>query len=1188
MHSARGKNAWQQLPASPRSPLPSPRPAGAVRGKPPPRLLSVNGTYERTPESPRWASATTPTFRAFRVEPHTPTSPATPIVEAVVAPDSLSISLLEPPEVAHQKRPSLEEALAKAFGELAVKGEVDVALLPAVLAAANVKVEAQVMEEAIRRLVPGAEDGDAAVSFGQALIVAQYLAGINDRAQSSVLSADTAKKTSDGASLGRLLATVIGIMFLCASLAAGLAILWMWLNTTSQNEHYALIELDLNSDMLDVMVHQKFQRQKEQLAREFAQTVGTLVKDMGFRLSSNLGKGSLALTAKTLGRVLDEWWQRHSVQAFNDIALLLKRLVGRLFATVGVNDTARLLWQWNQGMLPGAEVIMGQWSNGNNSAVRYLYPRRFTDQCLNGVCNSVPGSGLPLRMALWGYEGVMRGLDYRPKMVQAAYVYFATLQIGMVFKADLDTLLEDFSAILKAVFDRYNLISQDSSQVLLARNMSDGSKQILTDLTCTPDTDCYQSYTASLYGSNTPISLGLQNQVGLLEVIDYDGDPVIAAYIGVPSIGMGLVVKMSTDIFVSSILANLGQVLETVNEALPGSAELELASFTTDAGGNLVLTNLTAYQSPEQCAGPCRVSPYVAAAARSCSAGVFPNAVDYRGVGVVAGYACLPELNAVATYKVDHSEIATQGLNQAVQATGLMNRNEVDTSFRMLMGKPKGGLSAGDVKSDADVQFLTHPMPECSTNCDGTVNGIAKAFRGFAGILYGLDYRGVDVMAVVKYVSSMGIGLEAKVNKSELMVPIVSKALVLIGINLGCLLVSTVLLALYTRKMVLSMVRAEREGQEAILVEKQRFSSLVESMYPAYVVPRLLAGERSIVQSLPHTAVFFSDIYDFTSTANKISSEELLDLMGYTYGVMDRVADHFCVAKVKTVGDAYLAISGLPGHEGRNCALDMLRFASCIAQVFSCKFDHPGPGEVLVLLQNRPTKKGAISAKGSNASGSKRHSVAVTAAQKSNVDSRNPSTVQSSQATAKSAVKDPYARVPKVRCLMSYGIAAGPVTAGVLQGKNPMFDIWGKTVNLASRMQSTGQPGRIQVSDLFHRSVIASPDQPFLFEDSHQVMCKGFGTVTSYFVKGTSETPPKALLTGLGLRPNLGLYFFENLVPGYRKNPAGPTEAKPAGVGEGPTATKAHERPPPVGPRSPPQKGLRKMEPLVLQDMEDV
>ena len=50
---------------------------------------------------------------------------------------------------------------------------------------------------------------------------------------------------------------------------------------------------------------------------------------------------------------------------------------------------------------------------------------------------------------------------------------------------------------------------------------------------------------------------------------------------------------------------------------------------------------------------------------------------------------------------------------------------------------------------------------------------------------------------------------------------------------------------------------------------------------------------------------------------------------------MDKVADYFQVTKVKTIGDAYLAINGLPGSESRNCCLDMLRFASCVAQVFT-------------------------------------------------------------------------------------------------------------------------------------------------------------------------------------------------------------------------------------------------------------
>eukprot|EP00667_Euglena_gracilis_P001456 EG_transcript_1455 len=1088
MRSARGKNAWQQLPTSPRGPAPGPSPASSTRSRPPPQLQPSSAADR--PASPRWATTVTPSFRSFRVEPHTPTA-TTPIVAAVVAPDSVSVALSDDPIEDHRS-PSLEEALAKSFADLGVKGEVAMEVLPIVLANAGITAEATAVDEAIYRIVPGAEhSSDVVVTFALALAVAQYLTGAEDKTHASVSSAGAAEEIRDSASLTKLLASVIGIMFLCASLAVGLAILWLWLNTISQDEHYAQIELELNSDMLDVMVHRHNQQQKEKLAQDFAETVGTLLQNVGFELSSGLGMQSFSLTAKFLARVIDEWWQREGVQAVNDTATLLKLWVRRLFDTVGVNETARLLYLLNQQVLPpGYEVFLGQWSNGNNSAIRYLFPRRFTDQCLNGVCNSVPGSGLPLRMALWGYEGVVRGLDYRPKMVQAGYRLFTDLQIGMVFKVDLDLMLDTFCATLKSVFDAFNLRSTDTSQILLARNLSDGTKQVLTDLTCAPDTGCYQRYAASLAGDATPLARGLWNQHGLLEVTDYDGDRVLAAYIGVPSVGLGLVVKISDFNFIGSILSTVGAVLPTVNARLPGSAEVELASYTTDGSGNLVLSNLSAYKSPDQCAGPCAVSPYLTAVARACASGV-TSGVDYRGVNVLAGYTCLPELSTVATYKVDQREIAAQGLAQAVQATDLMNRNEV-TSFEMLLGQPKGGMSPDAVKVDDDVQILT----KLKSGGQGVAaSGMAPAFRGFEGILYTQDYRGVGVMAAVGYLSSMGLGMEGKLDRSELLAPIVSKALVLIGINLGCLLVSTVLLALYTRKMVLSMVRAEREGQEAIRVEKQRFGSLVESMYPAYVVPRLLAGERSIVQSLPHTAVFFSDIYDFTSTANKISSEELLDLMGYTYGVMDKVADQFCVTKVKTVGDAYLAISGLPGHEGRNCALDMLRFASCVAQVFSCKFDHPSRGDVLALLQSQPVKDKTRQSKSTNGKSSsavdvKRHSVAVSVSNGAvRKDGRKLST--SSQAVAKPATKDPYAKGPKVRCLMSYGIAAGPVTAGVLQGKNPMFDIWGKTVNLASRMQSTGQPGRIQVSDLFHRSVVASPDQPFLFEDSHQVMCKG-------------------------------------------------------------------------------------------------
>jgi len=120
------------------------------------------------------------------------------------------------------------------------------------------------------------------------------------------------------------------------------------------------------------------------------------------------------------------------------------------------------------------------------------------------------------------------------------------------------------------------------------------------------------------------------------------------------------------------------------------------------------------------------------------------------------------------------------------------------------------------------------------------------------------------------------------------------------------------------------------------------------------------------------------------------------------------------------------------------------------------------------------------------------------------------------------------------RCIMRYGIAAGPITAGVLPGKTPLFDVWGKTVNLASRMESSGVPGRVQITEQVHRLVIKATDNPFTFDAKHKVMCKGFGSVAAYFVSTCSRPPPRDLLTQLAIKPNHGRFFFDSGIPAAR------------------------------------------------------
>lgn len=57
-------------------------------------------------------------------------------------------------------------------------------------------------------------------------------------------------------------------------------------------------------------------------------------------------------------------------------------------------------------------------------------------------------------------------------------------------------------------------------------------------------------------------------------------------------------------------------------------------------------------------------------------------------------------------------------------------------------------------------------------------------------------------------------------------------------------------------------------------------------------------------------------------------------------------------------------------------------------------------------------------------------------------------------------------------CGLSTGLNIGPVVAGVIGARKPQYDIWGNTVNVASRMDSTGVPDRIQVPALYNNQSV--------------------------------------------------------------------------------------------------------------------
>ena len=97
------------------------------------------------------------------------------------------------------------------------------------------------------------------------------------------------------------------------------------------------------------------------------------------------------------------------------------------------------------------------------------------------------------------------------------------------------------------------------------------------------------------------------------------------------------------------------------------------------------------------------------------------------------------------------------------------------------------------------------------------------------------------------------------------------------------------------------------------------------------------------------------------------------------------------------------------------------------------------------------------------------------------------------------------------------GIHTGPLTAGVVGMKKFAYDIWGDTVNTASRMETASEPGRINVSATTHELI----RKYFESESRGKKQVKGKGAIEMYFI---NSIQPEFSENSDGKTPNKGLW----------------------------------------------------------------
>ena len=221
------------------------------------------------------------------------------------------------------------------------------------------------------------------------------------------------------------------------------------------------------------------------------------------------------------------------------------------------------------------------------------------------------------------------------------------------------------------------------------------------------------------------------------------------------------------------------------------------------------------------------------------------------------------------------------------------------------------------------------------------------------------------------------------------------------------------------------IIEAQRKEIER---ERDRADDLLYNVLPAAIAERLKKDPARIAEHFQAVTVLFADIAGFTPLSAEMSPQDLVSALDEVFTAFDEIAQRHGLEKIKTIGDAYMAVGGVP--------MPRPDHAQAVARMALDMRDLMERQRFLGTRQLR----------------------------------------------------------------MRIGIHTGPAVAGVIGRKKFIYDLWGDTVNTASRMESHGAPGEIQVSD----AARAALGDAFVFEERGVSEIKGKGPMHTWWLKGTA------------------------------------------------------------------------------------
>lgn len=231
--------------------------------------------------------------------------------------------------------------------------------------------------------------------------------------------------------------------------------------------------------------------------------------------------------------------------------------------------------------------------------------------------------------------------------------------------------------------------------------------------------------------------------------------------------------------------------------------------------------------------------------------------------------------------------------------------------------------------------------------------------------------------------------------------------------------------ALICLALIWSMSVLIDRSEDSLIAEQKKSDDLLHNILPANIINDLKERGETIPKRHNNVSILFTDFEGFTQLVASIPAINLVNELNDIFGRFDEIMEETSVEKIETIGDAYLAASGLE-DEITNHAANCVRAAK----------------KMQAYLEER----------------NKSHDI---------------------------------------KWRMRVGIHSGTIVAGVVGKKKFAYDLFGDTVNTASRIESTGEAGKINISSSTYELV----KNDFTCLPRGKIFAKGKGELEMYFVK---------------------------------------------------------------------------------------